>query len=139
MTKLATTAERDRWVAYVLAQPLPLEVEAKPWKRTRTNEQNALLFGVVYPPIAEAMGYEVDGDNGIHAFMCGTHFGWVDRKVPKTPANPNGIASFPRRTTTRDENGKRNVLKTDEFSKFLATVDRIAAKAGIFVPLDAVA
>lgn len=137
--KLSTEAERTRWLAFVADQPLPLEVECKAWKKSRSNEQNSLLFGVVYPPIAEAMGYEVDGDNGIHAFMCGTHFGWVDRKVPKTPNNPNGVASFPRRTTTRNEEGKRDVLKTGEFSKFLDTVDRIAAKAGIFVPLDRVA
>jgi len=134
--KLATAAERDRWLAFVQAQPLPLEVECKPWKKTRSNAQNALLFGVIYPPIAEAMGYEVDGDNGIHAFMCGTHFGWVDRKVPKTPNNPQGVASFPRRTTTRNEDGKRNILSAADFSKFLETVDRIAAKAGIFVPLE---
>ena len=137
--KLSTESDRARYAAFVQAQQLPLEVDCKPWKKSRSNEQNSLLFGVVYPPIADAMGYEVDGDNGIHAFMCGTHFGWVDRKVPKTPANLQGVASFPRRTTTRDENGKRDVLKTGEFSKFLETVDRIAAHAGIFVPLDRVA
>lgn len=125
-------------MAFVQAQPLPLDVECKPWRRTRSNEQNNLLFGVIYPPIAEAMGYEVDGDNGIHAFFCGTHFGWVDVTVPKTPRNPEGIASEPRRSTTREgwNKGKRDVLTAAEFSKFLDTVDRIAAKAGIFVPLE---
>lgn len=134
--KLATAAERERWLAFVAQQALPLEVECKRWRRIRSNEQNSLLFGVVYPPIAAAMGYEVDGDNGIHAFMCGTFFGWVDRPVPKTPRNPEGVASFPRRTTTRDENGKRDVLKADEFNRFLETVERIAANAGVFVPLE---
>jgi hypothetical protein len=131
-----TDLERAYLFALGLLKNGPVEWECKQWRKSRSNEQNSLLFGVVYPPIAEAMGYEVDGDNGIHAFFCGTHFGWVDRKVPKTPANPEGIASFPRRTTTRDESGKRNVLSTVEFSKFLDTVDRVAAKAGIFVPLD---
>jgi hypothetical protein len=132
--KLATDAERARWLAYVAAQPLPLDVACAPWKATRSNEQNALLFGAVYPPIAEAMGYEVEA---IHEYMLGAHFGWVDVKVPKTPRNPEGIESRPFRTTTRDEHGKRNVLKKDEFSRFLATVERIAAKAGVFVPLEA--
>jgi len=136
--KLATESERAQWIAFVQAQPLPLDVECKAWKKSRTNEQNALLFGVLYPPIAEAMGYPVDGDNGIHAFMCGTHFGWVDVKVPKTPRNPEGIASEPRRSTTREgwNRGKRSVLTTTEFSKFLDTVDRIAAHAGVFIPMD---
>ena len=134
--KLATEGERSRWVAVVQACALPLEAECKPWKRSRSTEQNNLLFGVMYPPIADAMGYEVDGDNGIHAFMCGTHFGWIDRAVPKTPRNPDGIASFPFRTTTRNEHGKRNVLPVADFNKFMETVERIAAKAGVFIPLE---
>lgn len=131
--KIATAADLSRWLSFVQAQPLPLDVSCQPWKDTRSNEQNALLFGVVYPPIAEAMGYEVEA---IHEYMCGTHFGWVDMKVPKTPRNPEGMESRPFRSTTRDENGKRNVLKKDEFSKFIATVERIAAQAGVFVPLE---
>jgi hypothetical protein len=131
--KLATDSDRARYIAFLQAQALPLDVSCGPWKPTRSNEQNALLFGVVYPPIAEAMGYDVAD---IHEFMCGTHFGWVDRKVPKTPRNPEGVESRPFRTTTRDENGKRNVLKKDQFSKFIDTVERMAAKAGVFVPLE---
>lgn len=131
--KIATEIDRSRFVAFVQAQQLPLDVSCGPWKPTRSNEQNALLFGVVYPPIAEAMGYSVED---IHEYMLGRHFGWVDAKVPKTPRNPEGLESRPFRTTTRDENGKRNVLKKDEFSKFLDTVERIAAQAGVFVPME---
>lgn len=132
--KLSTATDLSRWFEFVKGLGLPLEVSAKAWKATRSNEQNALLFGAMYPPIAEAMGYEVDGENGIHAFMCGTHFGWVDKPCPRTPHNPNGVYSVPFRTTTRDENGKRDVLTKDKFAKFLQTVERIAAKAGVFIP-----
>lgn len=131
--KLATEAERSRWIAFVQAQQLPLDVSCAPWKATRSNEQNALLFGVVYPPIAEAMGYAVED---VHEYMLGRHFGWVDRKVPKTPRNPEGMESVPFRTTTRDQHGKRSVLTKEEFSRFLETVERIAAQAGVFVPLE---
>lgn len=135
MTILRNDTDRARWIAFLQQQSLPLNVDCNPWKPSRSNEQNALLFGVIYPPIAQAMGYPVDGDNGIHAFMCGTHFGWVDRPVPKTPRNPDGVASFPFRSTTRNEHGKRNVLSKAEFSDFIATVERIAAQAGVFIPM----
>lgn len=138
MSVIRTEAERARWIAFVQAQPLPLDADCKPWKATRSNEQNALLFGVLYPPIAEAMGYPVDGDNGIHAFMCGAFFGWEDRSVPKTPRNPEGVASFPIRSTTRTgwNCGKRNVIDKETFGKFLDQVDRIAAQAGVFIPME---
>lgn len=133
--KLTSRQQLDR--AYQFAIGLldqgPVDWACEKWKPTRSNAQNALLFGVVYPPIADAMGYTVED---IHEYMLGRHFGWVDHKVPKTPRNPEGIESRPFRTTTRDENGKRNVLKADEFSKFLDTVERIAAQAGVFVPLE---
>ena len=133
--KLATQQQLDR--AYTFAKSLlaqgPVDWACEKWKPTRSNEQNALLFGAVYPPIAEAMGYEVEA---IHEYMLGRHFGWVDHKVPKTPRNPDGIESRPFRTTTRNEHGKRSVLKSDEFSRFLETVERIAAQAGVFVPLE---
>ncbi len=134
MTKLATEAERSRWLAFVQGQQMPIQVSCEPWKATRSNEQNALLFGGVYPPIAEAMGYEVAD---IHEYMLGCHFGWVEVKVPKKPTSPEGIETRPFRTTTTNEHGKRDVLKADEFSRFLDTVERIAAKAGVFMPKDA--
>lgn len=136
------TSKTDLERAYLFSLDLlkkgPVDWACSPWKPTRSNEQNALLFGVVYPPIAEAMGYEVDGDNGIHAFFCGTFFGWVDVQVPKTPRNPDGIASEPRRSTTRAgwNKGKRSVISKEEFSRFLKTVERIAAQAGVFIPLE---
>lgn len=133
--KLATESERTRWIAFVQAQPLPLDVEAKPWRKSRTNEQNALLWAM-YAPIAEHMGYDRDD---IHEWMCGRFFGWKDIKVPKTPRNPEGLASVPVRSTTRDENGKRNVVDRQTFAKFVDMVDRIAAQAGVFIPRECAA
>lgn len=135
-----TKADFARAVAFAesLLEKGPIEWECKPWKKKRTDPQNDLLFGVMYPPIADAMGYPVDGDNGIHAFMCGTFFGWVDVKVPKSPRNPEGIASEPRRSTTREgwNKGKRDVIDAETFGKFVDMVDRIAAQAGVFVPRE---
>lgn len=109
----------------------PLRVTVEIAKRQRTDPQNHYLFGVAYPLLTKAMGYDA-GD--VHEYMCGRHFGWVDKPCPKTPRNPEGIESKPFRTTTTDENGKRDVLGTIQFSEFVETVKRIAAHAGVYVP-----
>lgn len=106
-------------------------VEIRKYVKTRTLAQNAYLFGVGYPLLSEAKGYTVDE---IHEWMCGTFFGWVDEKCPKTPQNPNGLRSKPFRTTTRDENGKRDVIGREPFGRFVDTMQRIAAQAGVFIP-----
>lgn len=130
--KLANESERTRWIAFVQAQPLPLDVDAKPWRGSRSNEQNALLWAM-YGPLADHMGYDRDD---IHEWMCGRFFGWKDIKVPKTPRNPEGLASVPVRSTTRDENGKRNVIDKQTFARFVDMVDRVAAQAGVFIPME---
>lgn len=109
----------------------PLRVTVEVAKRKRSDPQNAYLFGVCYPLLTKAMGYDADD---IHEYMCGRHFGWVDKPCPKTPRNPEGLESRPFRTTTRDENGQRNVLGTVEFSDFVETVSRVAAHAGVYIP-----
>lgn len=134
MALIRDKAERCRFFAFAESLGFPLEMTAEPYKPTRTNPQNNYLFGVAYPPIAEHTGYEVDGENGLHTFMCGTFFGWVDKPCPKTPSNPEGICSVPYRTTTRNEHGKRDVLKKEPFAKFVKHVQKMGAEAGVFVP-----
>lgn len=135
MTAIRNLAEFNRWAEFAKAQPFPQDVTTTPWKPTRSNEQNAYLHGVCYPPLVERTGYTPEE---IHEYALGKHFGWVDKKCPRTPRNPQGVESVPRRTTTRDEAGKRNVLTKAEFSAFVDTVQRIAAEAGVFIP-DALA
>lgn len=130
--KLATETERSRWIAFVQAQPLPLSVECKPWRKSRSNDQNALLWAM-YAPIAEHMGYDAED---VHEWMCGRFWGWKDVKVPKTPRNPEGLASVPIRSTTRNADGKRDVIDAKTFGLFVDMVDRIAAQAGIYIPMD---
>ena len=109
----------------------PLRVTVEVAKRQRSDPQNSYLFGVAYGPLAAAMGYDVDS---VHEYFCGRHFGWVDKPCPKTPRNPEGLESRPFRTTTRDENGKRSVIGTVEFSDFVETVKRVAAHVGVYIP-----
>lgn len=130
MTAIRNDIELQRWITFVRQQAFPLDLRCSPLKNSRTGQQNRYLFGVCYPPIAEAMGYTVDD---IHEYMLGRQFGWVDVKVPKTPRNPEGIESRPFRTTTTNEHGKRSLLSKAEFAKFVDMVHRIAAQAGVFI------
>ena len=91
----------------------------------RTTPQNRALFGLAYPLMREALGYEVEE---LHEVLCGHYFGWVEYEVM------GEIRRRPRRTTTKDENGKRAVLGTKEFSAFFESVQRWAANAGVHVP-----
>lgn len=133
MTILRTEQHRDSYLAFLVSQPLPLEVSAKPHKPTRSSEQNRLLWAL-YEPIADFMGYDRED---VHEWMCGRMWGWKDVKVPKTPRNPEGLASVPVRSTTRNEEGKRSVIDSTTFTKFIDMVERIAAQAGVYVQREA--
>jgi hypothetical protein len=108
------------------------KVTVEPVRHTRSLSQNAYLWAVPYKMLAEHTGYEPEE---LHEYFCGCVFGWKDKRVPKTPRNPEGIESVPVRTTTTDEQGKRSVLSAQAFSEFVAYIQRFAAmKCGIIVP-----
>jgi len=108
------------------------KVEVSERKRDRTDAQNAYLWAVPNKMIADFTGFEV---TEVHEFLLGSHFGWKDRRVPKTPRNPKGLESVPRRTTTRDENGKRSKLSTKEFGEYVEFIQRFAAqKLNLVIP-----
>lgn len=107
----------------------------KPWKvnisrhvKRRSDAQNAMLWAM-YAPIANVMGFDKDD---IHQWFCGKFFGWKDVKVPRTPRNQGGVISVPVRTTTRDEDGRHNVIDKATFSQFVDMVERTAAQAGVY-------
>lgn len=104
----------------------------EPARSTRSNSQNAYLWAVPIKMISEATGYEAEE---VHEYLCGQHWGWKDKRVPKTPRNPKGLESVPIRTTTRDAEGKRNVLKAKDFSDYVGFIQRFAAqKLDLIIP-----
>lgn len=108
------------------------KITAEPVKSQRSHSQNAYLWAVPYKLISEATGYEVEE---VHEYFLGRFFGWKDKKVPKTPRNPEGVESVPVRTTTTDEHGKRSVLSVDQFSEYVAYIQRFGAvKLGLVIP-----
>lgn len=101
------------------------KVTAEPVRNERSASQNGYLWAVPNEAISEATGFEKED---VHEYLCGRFWGWKDKKVPKTPTNRTGIESVPIRTTTTNEHGKRCVLSTIEFMKYVDFVQRFAAK-----------
>lgn len=130
-TRLIPPHDRDKAIASLstlLHDYLPgkrLVVEVKQWKSERTNQQNRALFGVAYPAVREQTGENV---NRLHWYACGQFFGW------KEVETFGKVSSEPVRTTTRDENNKRDVVTWDVFSNFYRAFQVEMAGMGIDVP-----
>lgn len=94
-------------------------------KRERSNAQNNALFGVAYKVLGEFTGYTAPE---LHEMFLRSYFG-------ETETNVLGkVIVKPRRTTTTDETGKRNVLSTVEFMNFYAHIQQKGAEIGCYVP-----
>ena len=116
--KLATAAERDRWLAFVAAQPLPLEVSAKPWKPKRSNEANAYLWGVVYKAFTDVLdGWDAED---VHEYLLGECFGW------------DQITGMGRVRLKPVKRSSRMTKK--EFADYVDFCIRKGAEHGVFVP-----
>lgn len=130
--KRSRALELAQSVLATLDEALAWKVTVEPVKNARSASQNAYLWAVPYKMISDLTGYEVDE---VHEYMLGRHFGWKDKKKPKTPRNPQGVESVPVRTTTTDEHGKRSVLSPQEFSDYVDFIQRFAAvKLGLVIP-----
>jgi len=103
----------------------------QPFKHERTNQQNRYLRGVATKMLADHLGYE---EQEMHELLCGLHWGFFQRKCPKTPNNPRGIKDVPVRTTTTDENGERDVLNKRDLWDYVEFVQRFGAEHGVVIP-----
>lgn len=119
---------RDNFVNFIdgLDPKRAWEIEVKRFSKPRTSPQCRYLNGVAYRLLSDATGYERDD---ISEYMCGEYFGWREKKKPGKI-----IARIPIRTTTTNEDGKRDVLKTDPFFKYVEFVQRFGAKHGVYIP-----
>lgn len=100
-------------------------IEVTMHRKTRTTEQNAALWGVAYPALAEATGQPA---NDWHEYMLGEYFGWVEYSLfGKRRLRPA-------RTTTTGFAGENSKLSTAEFAEFYDFIQRRAAENGISVP-----
>ena len=105
------------------------EVVIRHHKKDRSLAQNHSLFGVAYPPLMEHMGMRGDADRkDLHTYFCGEYFGWVDYTIL------DKRKQRPKRTTTRDEEGKRDLLDTVAMADFYSFVQQRGAEHGVDVP-----
>lgn len=100
-------------------------IDVKPYRKPRSSEANAYLWGVVYPTMVRELGHT---DEDWHEFMCCQYFGC--RKVELGGA----VLNKPVRTTTRNVDGKADKLDSKSFWEFVNFVRDQAGAAGVYVP-----
>ena len=120
LTETERTAMANRIMRYLLTQEVgvPLKVEISEFKRTRSNEQNAYLWGVAYPSILKHLpGWDAED---LHEFCLGEWSGW------ETLEGMGRKRLKPIRRSSR--------LSTREFQDFVGFIQRTMAEKGIDVP-----
>ncbi|HEY4365884.1 MAG TPA: hypothetical protein VGN07_01510 [Steroidobacteraceae bacterium] len=117
-----------RLIGLLSAVPLDEEfmVTVGPIKKERSDLQNRALWGCAYKTIREATGNDLDD---LHTYFCGEYFGWSEYEVMGKKRKR------PRRSTTKDADGKRDVISTLELSNFYGFIQQRAAETvNVYVP-----
>jgi len=95
-------------------------------KKERSDLQNRALWGCAYKTLRDATGNDPED---LHTYFCGEYFGWVEYEVM------GATRKRPRRSTTKDENGKRDVISTIHLQDFYGFIQqRSAETVGVYVP-----
>jgi hypothetical protein len=104
----------------------PWRITIGPVKKERSDLQNRALWGCAYRVLHEATGNDPED---LHTYFCGEFWGWEEYTVM------NRKRLRPRRSTTKDEHGKRDVISTRDLSDLYAFIQRRAAETvGVYVP-----
>jgi hypothetical protein len=104
----------------------PHVVKVERWRKERSDLQNRALWGVAYKTLSDATGHDPED---LHTYFCGEFYGWEEYEIM------GQIRKRPKRSTTKDEHGKRDVVSTVMLSDFYAFIQRRSAETvGIYVP-----
>lgn len=116
-----------RLVAFLSALPKnkAWRVRIDQLKGDRSYHQNNSLWGVAYKPLSETTGYSNDE---LHHLFCCKFFGVKVVQLGET------VTEAPVRTTTKDEQGKRDVISWETFGEFFAMVQQVGAEMGVYIP-----
>jgi hypothetical protein len=120
-------AERLQRIAAYFARldpTKPWQAIVGPWKKERTARQNNAMFGVAYRTLSRYTGHT---EHELHEVMCKLFFGEVEREVLGVKQKK------PRRTTTTNEFGERDVLSREDMSTFYNFIVQTAAEAGCYI------
>lgn len=108
------------------AEQFDTEVVIRRHRLKRSDEQNAALWAVAYKTLRDATGNDPED---LHRYFCGEYFGWVEYEVM------GARRKRPRRTTTTNEDGHRDLITTLDFADFYNFVQqRSAETVGVFIP-----
>ena len=98
-------------------------------KRERSQSQLGALFGVAYKILMREIGLRGEREKAeLHDTFCGEYWGWRTVEVMGVPRQ------MPKRTTTTDEQGKRDVISTREQIDFYEFIQQRAAGMGWDIP-----
>jgi hypothetical protein len=95
-------------------------VTVEEFRRPRTNQQNAFLWGVVYPCVIEAGDLEGWTANDLHEYFLGECFGWET------------LEGLGRKKVKPVKRSSR--LNKQEFSDYLEFISAKCADMGIVIP-----
>jgi len=97
-------------------------IEVTEWKKPRTNQQNAFLWGVAYPAILEGGGEALAGwtRDDLHEYFLGECFGWETLE---------GFGRKRMRPLKRS-----SALTKQEFSEYLNFLEGRCMDMGIVIP-----
>lgn len=110
----------------LFAEGKPLNVKVSVARPERSPWQNRYLWGVAYPLLCAAVGFEPEE---VHEYLCLQFFG---TRVKRLPGNRS--VELPIRTTTTDADGNPDLLDGDEFWRFVEYVQRVGARKGVVIP-----
>jgi len=121
-----TTPEQLATAAARMVQGLSSEktwaIEVTEWKKPRTQQQNAFLWGVCYPAILEGGGEALAGwtRDDLHEYFLGECFGWETLE---------GFGRKRMRPLKRS-----SALTKQEFSDYLLFIETRCMEMGIDIP-----
>lgn len=109
-------------VLLIRDETIAWQVTVEPFKKPRTNQQNAYLWGVVYPTILEAGGETLRGwqADDLHEYFLGEIYGWETLE---------GMGRKRMKPVKRSSRMSRS-----DFMIFLEEISQRCANLGIVIP-----